>query len=250
MTHLETAYHDGIATITLHRGKVNALNAEAVAELHAAFAALEEEAAVRAVILTGHGKFFSFGLDVPELYPLPPDTFARFLGDFTSLYTRIYGCPKPVVAAVNGHAIAGGCMLALACDRRLMAAAGVRIGLNEISFGSSVFAGSVEMLRALVGQARAEQVLFDGAMHPAEAARELGLVDRVLPAAELLPAAIAEARALADRSPAAHGHLKRMLRGPVLEAMRAREAESIRAFVRIWYSEATREQLRRIEIRA
>lgn len=250
MTHLETAYHEGIATITLHRGKVNALNAALVAELHAAFAALEEEATVRAVVLTGHGRFFSFGLDVPELYPLPPEAFARFLGDFTSLYARICGCPKPVVAAVNGHAIAGGCMLALACDRRLMAAEGARIGLNEITFGSSVFAGSVEMLRTLVGQARAEQVLLEGAMHPAEAARELGLVDRILPAAELLPAAIAEARALGDRSPAAYGHLKRMLRAPVIETMRAREAESIRAFVRIWYSQATRDQLRRIEIRA
>jgi enoyl-CoA hydratase/carnithine racemase len=250
VTHLEISHRDGIATLTLRRGKVNALNAALVAELHEAFARLEGEGATRALILTGRGKFFSFGLDVPELYPLPPEAFARFLGDFTDLYTRVYGFPKPVLAAVNGHAIAGGCMLALACDRRLMVEERARIGLNEISFGSSVFAGSVEMLRALVGQARAEQLLISGAMHPAEAARELGLVDRVVPAEDLLPAAIAEARELAERSRAAYGHLKRMLRGPVLEEMRRREAESIREFVGVWYSEATREQLRRIQIRS
>lgn len=250
MTHLEITRRDGIATLTLHRGKVNALNAELVAELHAAFATLEGEASTRAVLLTGHGKFFSFGLDVPELFPLPPEAFARFLGEFTGLYTRIYGFPKPVLAAVNGHAIAGGCMLALACDRRLVVAEGARIGLNEITFGSSVFAGSVEMLRALVGQARAERVLFSGAMHPAADALALGLVDRVLRAADLLPAAIEEARELADRHAAAYGHMKRMLRGPVLEAMHAREAESIREFVGVWYSDPTRELLSRIEIRS
>jgi enoyl-CoA hydratase len=246
---MEITRRDGIATLTLHRGKVNALNAELVAELHTAFSALETETPTHAVILTGHGKFFSFGLDVPELFPLPPEAFARFLGDFTGLYTRIYGFPKPVLAAVNGHAIAGGCMLALACDRRLMVAEGARIGLNEITFGSSVFAGSVEMLRALVGPPRAEQVLFSGAMYPAADALALGLVDRVLPAADLLPAVLEEAHALAECSSAAYGHVKRMLRGPVLEAMRLREAESIREFVGVWYSEPTRDLLSRIEIR-
>jgi len=250
VTHLEITRRDGIATLALHRGKVNALNAEMVAELHGAFSALEGEAATRALILTGHGKFFSFGLDVPELYPLSPEAFARFLGEFTDLYTRIYGFPKPVLAVVNGHAIAGGCMLALACDRRLMVAEGARIGLNEITFGSSVFAGSVEMLRALVGQARAERVLYSGAMHTTGEARDLGLVDRIVPAADLLPQALAEARELTARSAAAYGHLKRMLRGPVLAEMRRREADSIREFVAIWYSEATREQLQHVQIRS
>jgi enoyl-CoA hydratase len=250
MTHLELTRDRGISILAMRRGKVNALNVEMVSELHAGLSEIEADESIRALILTGHGRFFSFGLDVPELYPLPPEAFARFLGDFTRLYTRIYGFPKPVLAAVNGHAIAGGGMLALACDRRLMASEGARIGLNEITFGSSVFAGSVEMLRALVGQARAEQVLFSGGMYPAEEARDLGLVDRIVPVADLLPATFEEARALAERSSTAYGHLKRMLRGPALEAMRRREADSILEFVAIWYSDATREQLRRIQIRS
>jgi len=154
-----------------------------------------------------------------------------------------------VVAALNGHAIAGGCMLALACDRRLMAEGKGRIGLNEVTFGSSVFAGSVAMLKACVGQRNAERVLFSGAMFDGDAALELGLVDRLAPADSLLALALEEARSLSEGDRAAFAEIKRLVRGPVAEAIRAREADSIREFVRIWYSDSTREKLKGVDIR-
>lgn len=238
-----------VAVLSLHRGKVNALNEDVTHDLLHRFEALAVDASVRAVVLTGRGKFFSFGLDVPELYHLSREQFTRFVEMFTELYTTVYVYPKPVIAALNGHAIAGGCMVALACDRRLMAEGKGKIGLNEVTFGSSVFAGSVEMLRACVGERNAERVLLSGEMLGGDGALALGLIDRIVPAADLLPLALEEARVMAGGDRHAFAELKRLLREPIAEAMRSREAGSIREFVRIWYSETTRKQLKGIEIR-
>jgi enoyl-CoA hydratase/carnithine racemase len=239
-----------IVHVTLHRGKVNAINGAVVEELGKTLDVLREDASARALVLTGHGKFFSFGLDVPELYPLPRDRCRDFLIAFTELYTSLFVYPKPIVAAVNGHAIAGGCMLAMACDRRLMADGKGKIGLNEITFGASVFAGSVEMLRICAGPRNAERVLIEGSMYPPAEACAMGLVDRIVPEDELMSVALAEARKLASRDAAAFASLKGLLRRPILEVMRARESESVREFVEIWYSESTREQLKGIQIRS
>jgi 3,2-trans-enoyl-CoA isomerase len=238
-----------VAILMLHRGKVNALNQAVVVELRSRLDEIAADGSLKAVVLTGYGKFFSFGLDVPELYPLPRVEFTRFVEMFTELYTALYVYPKPVIAALNGHAIAGGCMLALACDRRLMAAGKGKIGLNEITFGSSVFAGSVEMLRACVGERNAERVLFSGAMFDGDGALALGLLDRVVPAADLLPFALEEARAMVGGDRHAFADMKRLLREPIAETMRSREGGSIREFVRIWYSETTRRLLKGVEIR-
>jgi len=238
------------AVVTMRRGKVNALDGEMVARIREAFEVLREDASARAVVLTGQGAFFSFGLDVPELYPLPPESFASFLTSFTRLYRDLYVFPKPVVAAVNGHAIAGGCMLALACDRRFMTRGRAKISLNEITFGSSLFAGSVEMLRALVGQRDAERVALDGAMHTAEEALKIGLVDRVVSEDTLLEESVEEARRLAQQDGAAHAGIKGLLRASIVEQMDRLEAASIREFVEIWYSAGTREMLKGIRIRS
>jgi enoyl-CoA hydratase/carnithine racemase len=140
-------------------------------------------------------------------------------------------------------------MLALACDRRLMAEGRAKIGLNEVTFGSSVFAGSVEMLRVLVGQRNAEKVLFSGTMFNGPAALALGLVDRLVPPTDLLPVALEEARDIAAGDRRAFTSIKRLLRGPIVEVMRSREDESIREFVNIWYSDTTRQLLKGVEIR-
>jgi enoyl-CoA hydratase len=154
-----------------------------------------------------------------------------------------------VVAAVNGHAIAGGCMIATACDRRLMVSGKAKIALNEITFGASVLAGSVEMLKACVGHRQAETILYSGAMYGADGALTLGLVDRVADSDDLLEVALGEAQELARGDAVAFRSIKSLLREPVAEAMRAREADSIREFVDIWYSDATRRKLAKMKIR-
>ena len=111
---IELKKSDSIATLVLNRGKVNALNGVVVDELREHLNALEDDSQARSVILTGSGKFFSFGFDIPEFLSFTKDRFAHYLTSFTGLYTYLFLYPKPVVAALNGHTIAGGCMLALA----------------------------------------------------------------------------------------------------------------------------------------
>ncbi|MGD8376570.1 MAG: enoyl-CoA hydratase/isomerase family protein [Acidobacteriota bacterium] len=238
-----------LATITLQRGKVNAIDAEAIRDLQETFDIVRADDTLRGAVLTGAGAFFSFGFDIPTFLPLPPEPFTAFLTGFTAFYRDLFLFPKPVVAALNGHTVAGGCMLALACDRRVMAAGKAKIGLNEITFGATAFAGSVEVLRAVVGHRNAERVVLTGAMFLGEEAVELGLVDRVVDPEDLVHAAGKEAEELASKDPAAYRSLKRLLRGPVAERMRAEEEASIREFVEIWYSPSTRHQMKRIQIR-
>ncbi len=249
MAHVLQSKNNGIAVITLKRGKVNALNEQVVAELDHAFDGLADDPAVQTCILTGHGSFFSFGFDVPGFMSHTEEAFSAFLERFTRFYTKLFTFPKPVVAALNGHTIAGGCMLAIACDRRIAAEGRGRIALNEVSFGASVFAGSVAMLQACVGQHNAEQILFSGAMLSPDEALDIGLVDQVVSPADLIPAAEALSTDLTRGDGTAFAVIKRLLREPIAEGMRRREPDSIREFVDIWYSESTRRRLLDIKIR-
>jgi enoyl-CoA hydratase/carnithine racemase len=237
-----------IATATLSRGKVNALNEPMVEELTKSFEDLAIDNAVKSIIFTGTGKFFSFGFDVPEFLSYPKDDFVRYLEKFTKLYTDVFLFPKPVVAALNGHTIAGGCMLATACDFRLMVTGKARISLNEITFGAPVPAGSVEMLRYCVGSRHAQSILYSGAMYSTEEAFELGLVDQVSSEDALAKDARKVAQELAQKDSSAFRTTKHLLRKPVAEQMIKREKDAILEFVDIWYSEQTWENLKEIEI--
>lgn len=240
---------EDFATITLSRGKVNALNDVVVDELKGAFQKAENDPEVRAVILTGTGKFFSFGFDIPQFLSYSREEFTRYLTSFADLYTRVFLFPKPVIAALNGHATAGACMLATACDQRIMVQGKAKISLNEIGLGSSVFAGSVEMLKFCVGERTAQEMLYSGAMYTADQALEMGLVDMTVPEEDLLPRARTLAWEFAQKDGRAFRSIKMLLRRPVIDAVRTTEAESIREFVEIWYSPDTWKRLQEIKIR-
>jgi 3,2-trans-enoyl-CoA isomerase len=239
---------DGIATLMLRRGKVNALNGAVIDQLRESLKVLENDTAARSIIITGFGKFFTFGFDIPEFLSFPKEQFTNYLVNFTDLYTYLFIYPKPVVAALNGHTIAGGCMLALACDYRVMVTGKARISLNEIGFGSSVFAGSTEMLRFWVGNANATAILYSGAMYPAEEAKQLGLVHETATEEDFMNVARKVALDLASKHPPAFASIKSLLRKPFTEEMQRREMETIREFVDIWYSQVTWANLQNIKI--
>lgn len=249
MSFVEVTENTGITILTLSRGKVNALTEEMVDVIHERFIEIEADEAVRAVILTGKGKFFSFGFDIPGFIDYSREDFSRYLEKFTRLYAAIFMFPKPVIAALNGHTIAGGCMLAAACDHRIMVSERARISLNEISFGSSVFAGSAAILKYCAGDRNAQKILYSGKMYSPDEALELGLIDSVAPQEELLSSARGVALELGGKDPVAYGSIKRILRRPTDEAMREEEAVSIQEFLDIWYSESTRAKLAEIKIR-
>jgi enoyl-CoA hydratase/carnithine racemase len=237
-----------IATVTLSRGKVNALNEPMVEELTKALEDLAIDNEVKSIIFTGSGKFFSFGFDVPEFLNYSKSDFISYLEKFTNLYTNIFQFPKPVIAALNGHTIAGGCMLATACDFRLMVTGKAKISLNEITFGSTVLAGSVEMLKYCVGSRNSQSILYSGAMYSAEEACQLGLVDQVSSEDALTEDARKVAQDLAQKDSLAFRGIKHLLRKPAAEQMIKREKHAILEFVDIWYSEQTWENLKAIKI--
>jgi enoyl-CoA hydratase/carnithine racemase len=241
--------HKRITVIRLNKGKVHPLNEEMVDTIRTAFESVEHDDDVSALIFTGTGSFFSFGLDVPELYHYDKKDFARFIKKFTDLYTYLFTYPKPIVAAINGHAIAGGCMLATACDYRIMVSGKARISLNEVTFGSSVFAGSVEMLKYIVGGRHAEEVLFPGKMFSAEEAHRMGLIDRISTDTDIMSHAMTMAEEFAARDGVAFTSIKGLLRNPVAERMKRLEPASLEEFNNIWYSPSTREKLKAIQIR-
>jgi enoyl-CoA hydratase/carnithine racemase len=156
--------------------------------------------------------------------------------------------PKPLIAALNGHTVAGGCMLAIACDHRIMASGKAKISLNEITFGSTLPAGCVEMLRYCIGPRNAQAVLYSGALYSAEEALRLGLVDEVCPPEELLDAARKAAKDFAQREGSAFKSIKGLLRGPVAQEMARKEKDALLEFVDVWYSEATWSKLKEIRI--
>jgi len=238
-----------VATVTLNRGKVNAINDAVVSELKSCFHQLTTDTCIRAVILTGQGKFFSFGFDTSEFMNYSKERFTTFLMNFTDFYTSLFLFPKPVVAALNGHAIAGGCMFATACDYRLMATGKAKIALNEITFGASLLAGSVEMLKVCVGERNAQRIVFNGTMFSADEAEELGLIDRKVPEENLLAEANNVAREFAQRDQQAFQSIKLLLRKNIALEMRKREKDSILEFADIWYSPQTRRQVQEIKVR-
>ncbi|MBI5439938.1 MAG: enoyl-CoA hydratase/isomerase family protein [Deltaproteobacteria bacterium] len=249
MEFVRVTREEGVATVVLSRGKVNALNEQLVDELKECFGALEDDDTVRAAILTGSGPFFSFGFDIPELFDRSREEFTRFLRKFTGLYAGLFVYPKPLIGALNGHAVAGGCMLALTCDYRIVVAEKAKVSLNEIAIGSTVPAGSAHMLRFCTGDKNAQTILYSGALYSAVEAYERGLVEQVCAGADLEKEARLAAERLAEKEPAAFRSIKRHLRAPFAEEMAKREEASIEEFVDVWCSEPTRKRLREVKIR-
>lgn len=239
----------GVAEVTLNRPKVNAINERVVHELAQCLNEVRGNDTAKALILTGEGSFFSFGFDVPELYNYEKKDFTEFMLNFSDMLRNVFLFPKPVVAALNGHSIAGGCILALACDYRLMVAEKAKISLNEITFGSTLFSSAVEMLRFLVGSRNASTILYSGRMYSADEALRLGLIDKAVAREELLNSARSIAEAHINTDDAAFKGIKYLLRNRVADYIKGSEKDSVLEFVEIWYSESVRASLRKIVIK-
>jgi enoyl-CoA hydratase len=229
-----------VAVVTIQRpDKLNALNAKVVAELTAAFQELiaaTGDDAVRAAILTGAGKAFVAGADIAEMSTLTTIEAKRFADAGHALGALIEAAPFPVIAAVNGFALGGGCELALACDF-ILAADNAKLGQPEVNLGIIPGFGGTQRLVRRVGAARARELIYTGDMINAEQALAIGLVNTVVPGAELLLRARDVALKIASRGPVAVAAAKRvMLRGESLDMVSACELE-VQAFSALFGSE-------------
>ncbi len=181
---------DGIALVTVNRPQVlNALNAATVADLRAAFTRIAEDPNIKAVILTGSGeKSFVAGADINQFVQMNPLAGARFALNGQAVLNQIQHLEKPVVAAVNGYALGGGCELAMACHVRF-ASENARFGQPEVNLGIIPGYGGTQRLARLVGAGRALELCLSGDPINAEEAHRIGLINKVYPLPELLPKA-------------------------------------------------------------
>jgi enoyl-CoA hydratase/carnithine racemase len=183
---------DGVAVLRLDRPKMNAISLQVQADLREAAAELTERDDVRAVVLWGGERVFAAGNDVKEMADLSYAEMVKVATSASSATTAVARIPKPVIAAVNGYALGGGCELALSADVRVAAEDAV-LGQPEVLLGIIPGAGGTQRLTRLVGPAKAKDLIFTGRFVKADEALRIGLVDRVVPAEKVLEEAVAYA---------------------------------------------------------
>jgi enoyl-CoA hydratase/carnithine racemase len=184
---------DGVATLRIDRPKMNALNTQVQEEIRSAASEAAERADVRAVVVYGGERVFAAGADIKEMADMSYTDMVQRSGKLQSAFTAVARIPTPVVAAVTGYALGGGCELALCADVRI-AAADATLGQPEILLGIIPGAGGTQRLSRLVGPSKAKDIIFTGRFVKAEEALTIGLVDRVVPAADVYAEAVGWAR--------------------------------------------------------
>jgi enoyl-CoA hydratase len=239
---IERSQQDGILTLRLAHGKASAIDVELLDALLRELDGAAED--VRALILTGTGSIFSAGVDLFRLTEGGADYVRRFLPLLSRFVRALFAFPRPVIAAANGHAIAGGCVLVLAADVRLMAEGAGRIGLPELLVGVPFPAAALEVVRFAVPRHKVQSLVYTGRALPPQEALAAGLVDEVVPAEGLLARAQEVARQLALIPPQTYRLTKQSLRAEALERIdRAAEPQD-RAALELWSAAETHDHVR------
>jgi enoyl-CoA hydratase len=215
---IELSHRGAVAIVTMNHGKANALDIEFCEAIAAQFETLRGSNA-KAVVLTGQGSMFSAGVNLLRLSEGGAAYVRRFLPALHRLYDTVFFFPKPVVAAVNGHAIAGGCVLQCCADKRIAARDGGRIGVTELLVGVPFPPLAFEIMRFASAPRYLADGMFSGATFPPDVALARGLVDELADAATLLDGAVAAAGTLAALSPQAFAQTKQQIRQPVTDAV-------------------------------
>lgn len=231
---------DQIGILFIDTERNNAINDDFIREAHALMDEAETDPNIRALVVTSsHKSIFCPGVDLPSLMGRSGPEMRTFYAALTGLVRRKVVYPKPEVYALNGHTIAGGCMMAFAGDYRVMAKGRIAFGMMEIDVGLAAPIGVVEMLRHFLGGRVAERVLFMGERFTPEAARSLGLVDELTEPSELMERAFAQARALAQKPAAGYRRLKRYSREALAARMHALDEAHLDELVDQWFSQET-----------
>jgi enoyl-CoA hydratase len=213
---IATDVEEGIAIVSMQRPPANAIDIALLEQLGQTLNELEQRADVDAMVLTGAGKVFSAGLDlklVPTYSRAQQNELLRVLNQ--ALY-RLYALPIPTVAAVNGHAIAGGLVLALACDMRVAVDGGALFGLTEVRAGVPFPVAAMAVVKAELPPATKRELVLGGKNHDPARALELGIVDELQPAREVLSRSKVLARELAEAPRQSYSRIKRQLRREAL----------------------------------
>lgn len=241
---LEITDHGPVRELRLARPPVNALDPALVAALRAALADAEAAPACRAIVLSGQPGMFSAGLDVRALGRLGLEAIATFVDDFTELQRALAASSRPVIAAITGHCPAGGTVLALYCDYRIMARGAWSIGLNEVQVGLYPGERIMRAFERLVGPRRSAELLVRGALLDPVAALEAGLVDELVDGAAVVSRAHEYATALLALPPNAFRMTRELVRRDLVALFERVDERLADRFRDIWASDETRERMR------
>ncbi len=222
---------DIVTILRMEHGKANAVDTDLFADIDTALDAAE---ASRGLVLTGTGAIFSAGVDLFRVLEEGTPYLEKFLPALSRTVRRLFTFPRPIVAAVNGHAIAGGCILAAACDYRVMNSEKGQIGVTELRVGVPFPADALGVLRFLLPAHHVQSLVYSGRTLAAAEALEIGLVEETAEADMVLDRACEAARRLAALSVEAFGISKQQIRQPALERMQAQAAETDAQVLEVW----------------
>jgi enoyl-CoA hydratase len=236
---IEITDKDGIALLRMADGKVNAMSIEFCRQMTARLA---QASSSRAIVITGSGRIFSAGVDLVRLLDGGLAYVRDFLPALSTMLKAAFTYPKPIVAAINGHAIAGGCVLACAADRRLMARDGGRIGVTELLVGVPFPPAAMEIMRRATAPQFFEDTILSGATFAPTDAVTRGLIHEVVEPEVLIDRALAAANTLAALPPPAFALTKRQLRADELARLHDKEVDA--AIEQIWTAPETLARIR------
>lgn len=245
MNTLKVIEKEGYTIVQMNRGKVNAINYEMVNELSSIFKELENDDKVRGIILTGQPHYFSAGLDLIELYQYDEKQIEDFFIAFGALYIQFMQVTKPFIAAINGHCPAGGCVLAVTCDNRIMAE-GERytIGLNEVAVNIQISQNLVESYSFWMGTSLANRYIMEGKLLNGQEALSSGLVDELAPLEEVLEKAEKKMRHYLKADPEILLNTKKKLRKTLLDNLDVDAEESIKEAIPLWWKPEIRAKMK------
>ncbi len=239
MIHRETS--GAVTVLRVEHGKANAIDAQLFADLERELDAAENAGAL---VLTGSGSIFSAGVDLFKVIGGGAPYLEEYLPVLSATLRRLFAFERPVVAAINGHAIAGGCILAAACDHRIMNRDAGRIGVTELLVGVPFPAVPLETMRFLLPARDVQSLIYSGRTMDAAEALELGLVDEIAAGERVLAAAIEAAERLAALPAGAFALTKRQIRTPALERMAALGAATDGEILDLWSRPETHDRIR------
>jgi enoyl-CoA hydratase len=229
---------NGVRLLMLNRPPANAINAEFLSALGAQCRAAHDDSNVRAVVVAGNGNFFSGGLDLKEAAS-GANRVGNLAGSPDDGLFMLWTLPKPTVAMVNGHAIAGGVIIALACDFRITHTGRQRFGLNEVAIGLAFPRGAFEIARLALNNQQLRWAMLEAGLFDADRAREMGIVDEIVEPARLEARCIELAKRLGGNGRLAYAHTKRRIQTEALARVLNQDIEEAREVGRITQSEET-----------
>jgi enoyl-CoA hydratase/carnithine racemase len=238
-------YQDTVAIVRLNRDVTNALDLKLVGELEGILRRTRQDPHVHGLVLgSSSDKFFSIGFDIRQMFEFPRKDFEVFFNAFNGVCLSLYTYPKPTIAAITGHAVAGGCILVLCCDYRFIGDDRRLMGLNEIKLGVPVPYLADCVLRDIVGTRIAKEIIDTGEFYRPMESLQMGLVDKVFPTGEVKEHAVRKAKCIGSWPLGAFALIKQNRTEEVEKRFLISGEKKAQEFIDCWYSDETRKLLR------